>query len=95
MLSGLLPALSTPSYLPLESRLLSRSVLLELGQQLRGHDLDFVVVAHGGGVHLPLGQYGCDRRPVVTAGPGHLLLLVTVERNPLLSDSNNKNQLSS
>lgn len=64
---------STLSYLSLESRL-SRSVLLKLSQQLRGHDLDLVVVAHGGGVHLPVGQEGC-RGPVVAAGLGRLVLL--------------------
>lgn len=69
----------TPSYLPLESCLLSWSVLLKLGEQLGGHDFDFVVVPHGRGVHFFLRQYHRDRRPVVTAGPGYLLPLETVD----------------
>lgn len=75
----------TPSYLPLESCLLSWSVLLKLGEQLGGHDFDFVVVPHGRGVHFSLRQYRRDRRPVVTAGPGYLLLLETVDRSYFFS----------
>lgn len=69
----------TLSYLPLESCLLSRSVLLKLGKQLGGHDFDFVVVPHGRRVHFFLRQYHRNRWPVVTAGPGYLLLLETVD----------------
>lgn len=63
-----------PPYLSLESCVLRWSVLLKLGEQLGGHDLDFVVVPRSGGVHFSLRQDSWDRRPVVTSAPGCLLL---------------------
>lgn len=64
----------TPSYLSLESCILCWSILLKLGKQLGGHDLDFVVVSHSRGVHFSLCQDSRDRWPVVTTAPWCLLL---------------------
>lgn len=55
------------SYLSFQSRWLDRSILLKLGKQLGGHDLDFVVVPNSRRVHLSLRKNSRDRRPVVTA----------------------------
>lgn len=60
------------SHLAFQPRLRRRGILLELGQQLGGHDLDLVVVPHVGRVHFLLGQDGGDARPVLA--PGGLLL---------------------